>query len=57
MNEALLLESSFRDSFADAYTAYYYYVTATDTDHNESGHLAPVVSAYLVYLPLVVREH
>jgi hypothetical protein len=57
MNEALLLGSSFTDSLADAHTAYYYYVTAVDTDHNESGHLAPVASRYFIYLPLVVRAH
>jgi fibronectin type 3 domain-containing protein len=57
MNSSLLALSSFTDSSADEHTAYYYYVTAMDTDHNESGHLPPVVSRYLIYLPLMLRNH
>ena len=57
INDSPLSVSSFTDSSADEYTAYYYYVTAEDTDHNESGHLTPVVSRYLIYLPLVLRNH
>jgi hypothetical protein len=57
MNSYRLSASSFTDNSADEYTAYYYYVTAEDTGHNESGHLTPVVSRYLIYLPRVLRNH
>jgi hypothetical protein len=57
MNDSLLSASSFADSSADGNTTYYYYVTAEDTDHNESGHLAPVGSGQPVYLPLILKSH
>jgi hypothetical protein len=61
MNDSLLPGSSFTDSSAGGSTVYYY-VTAEDTDHNESGHLAPVAFApeeggYLIYLPLILRSY
>ena len=57
MNSSLLPTSSFTDNSADEYAAYYYCVTAKDTDQNESGHLTPVASRYLIYLPQVLRNH
>jgi hypothetical protein len=55
MSSSLLSDSSFTDSLVDGDVVYYYYVTAEDLDHNESGHHAPVASIYFVYLPTVVR--
>jgi Tol biopolymer transport system component len=57
MNDSLLPGSSFTDISADGNTTYYYYVTAEDTDHNESGHLAPVGSRQPVYLPIILKSH
>jgi alpha-tubulin suppressor-like RCC1 family protein len=57
MNDSLLPSSSFTDSSANGNTTYYYYVTAKDIDHNESGHLAPVGSRQPVYLPIILKSH
>ena len=54
LSDSPLSSSAFSDS--TALGAVVYYVTAVDTSHNESGHLAPITSGYLVYLPLVLRN-
>ena len=58
MNDLPLSVSSYTYATADKYTVFYYYVTAEDEDHNESGHLTPLVSRYSInlYLPLLLRK-
>ncbi len=56
MNDTLLSNSTFSDSSVGENEVYYYYITVKDTDHNESGHFAPLASGQIVYLPIVLKQ-
>lgn len=56
LNSFPLSVSSFTDNEVGMGRACYYYVTAVDTSHNESGYWTPLPSRYVLYLPLVIRN-
>lgn len=55
LNAGPVTASTFVDDGVEPTAVYYYVVTAEDLDHNESGHLEPVASTTMVYLPAILK--